>query len=162
MKQEDDFGLRRHLWQLVRLLFLQSKSALEPLGLYPGQPALLHALREHGGISQKAIADFLMVKPATVAVMIKRMEKTGYIERLENPKDKRQIQVFLTPRGEEVEILLRKKEKEEEKQCFSNFTPEEKVIMRRLCMQICENLIQYTIPKDRTEADTTKEDITKC
>lgn len=162
MKQESNHELSGLLWQVVRLLFLQSRSTLEPLGVYPGQPALMHALHEHGGISQKAIADALMVKPATIAVMLKRMEKTGYIERRANPQDKRQTQVFLTEAGKEVELLLRKREQEAEEQCFLHFTPEEKVIMRRLCMQICENLHGYAEAGCKEPHHTEEENGTEC
>lgn len=126
--------------QIIRLHFSRTHAALEKLGLYPGQPPLLMALKNYGIMSQKELSQKLCVKPATVAVMLKRMEKTGLIDKKIDLKDKRIFRVYLTKQGEEMINVLLDIYSRLEADCLLNFTVEEKVLLRRLLMQVRDNL----------------------
>ena len=65
----------------ARLYFVRAFHLLERLGLHPGQVPLLVALYREDGLSQKELVKRLSVKPSTVAVMIKRMERNGLLLR---------------------------------------------------------------------------------
>jgi DNA-binding MarR family transcriptional regulator len=76
--------------------------ALEGLGLYRGQPRLLHVLWEREGITHSELARELHIQPATVTKMLQRMERAGFLERKHDEEDERVSRVFLTPRGRDI------------------------------------------------------------
>ena len=62
-----------------------------------------------------------MVKPATVTVMIKRLEKTGFVERKDDKNDQRISRIFLTEKGKNICENLKEMHAEIEKKCFYNY-----------------------------------------
>lgn len=126
--------------QLVHAHFIRTNTRFEKVGIHPGQSKLLFILKKSNGISQREIADKLYVKPSTIAVMIKRMEKTELIERREDENDQRISRIFITDKGldicEQVKYIIEDMEKE----CFLNFTSEEKILLRRLLIHMRDNL----------------------
>lgn len=140
MENVSEESIQKVFLQMARLYFLISQSSLEKMELYPGQPQMLLALDKKNGRSQRELSDCLMVKPATVTVMIKRLEKTGFVERMNDEKDQRISRVFLTKKGENICEILKEMHANIEKQSFNNFTLEEKVLLRRLLIQIRDNL----------------------
>ena len=128
------------LMQVMRVHFLRMHSLLEETGLYHGQPPLLLLLDKENGQSQKMLADKLKVKPSTINVMIKRMEKTELVERKQDEKDQRTSRIFITEKGLVMCKKLYEINEEMERECLLNFTVEEKIIMRRLLSQIKDNL----------------------
>lgn len=66
------------------------------------QPQILFLLMnqaDEDGISQKRIADIIGITPSTVAISIKRMEKSGLVQKIADPNDLRYNHVKLTPKG---------------------------------------------------------------
>ena len=59
-------------------------------------------LRRHPGISQAQLADKLDVEPITIARTIDRLEKSGWIERRADAKDRRVNRLYLTARVKDV------------------------------------------------------------
>lgn len=77
-------------------------------GLYRSQHQLLMYISEHPGQSQKEIAQLNRISPATAAVTLKKLEKGGYIQRMEDEKDNRCNRICLTEKGEiAVEFSIR-------------------------------------------------------
>lgn len=62
---------------------------IQKYDVYPGQPPLLMRLYRHGGMMQKDLARSMNVQPATLTVMINRMEKSGLVTRQADPNDQR-------------------------------------------------------------------------
>jgi len=65
------------------------------------------------------------------------------VERRPDPNDQRISRVYLTEKGkklrqEAIDALL-----SVEEECFKNITSEEKLLLRRLLMQIRDNLASY-------------------
>jgi len=108
--------------------------------VYPGQPPLLRELARHDGQSQKELADRLEIAPATMTVMLGRMEKNSLIERHPDPADQRVSRVYLTDKGKEAHADMRQVMAAMEELCFAQFSTEEKIIMRRLLLQMAENM----------------------
>ncbi len=140
MEKVSEESIQKVFLQMARVYFLISQSSLEKMELYPGQPQMLLALDKKNGRSQRELSDCLMVKPATITVMIKRLEKTGFVERKNDEKDQRISRVFLTKKGENICEILKEMHANIEKQSFNNFTLEEKVLLRRLLIQVRDNL----------------------
>ncbi|MBU5484688.1 MarR family transcriptional regulator [Clostridium sp. MSJ-11] len=101
---------------------------------------MLMALHIKDGQSQKELSDKLNIKPATITMMLKRMEKFDLVERKVDSEDQRVTRVYLTEQGkklckEAIQVI-----KIINGECFSNFTEEEKILLRRLLMQMRDNL----------------------
>ena len=75
------------------------KPLLDQLGLTYPQYLVLHALWETDGLTITAIADRLALEPSTITPLVKRLEAAGFLGRLRNPRDERQVQVSLTDKG---------------------------------------------------------------
>lgn len=108
--------------------------------LFPGQPPLLRALSVKDGRSQKELADEMQITPATLNVMIGRMEKNGLVARRADPSDQRVSRVFITDKGRRAHLEMKAIIAEMDRTCFETFTPEERIVFRRLLLQMYENL----------------------
>lgn len=148
MESLSEDSLHVILMKIMRLHYLRTQALLDNTGIYPGQPPLLFALFNKDGKSQKELADTLKVKPATINVTIKRLEKTGFILRRIDEKDQRVTRIFLTEKGKNICNELLKINKQIEEECFYSFTVEEKVLLRRLLIQVRENLLKVCTVDD--------------
>jgi MarR family transcriptional regulator, organic hydroperoxide resistance regulator len=128
--------------QVIRLHFQRVHSTLEPLGLYPGQPPVLFVLAHKGGLKQRELADHLHIQPATLTVMLKRMEASGYITRRPDPMDLRVSRVFLTEEGKELCQQVRKAFANMEQEYFGALTPEDKEKMREGLTLVRDRLLK--------------------
>lgn len=137
--------------QVMRLHFTRSHKLLLKIGVYPGQPSLLSSLQEKDGQSQKELSDIIKVKPATVAVMIKRMEKSGFILKKQDNFDQRVTRIFLTEEGKRICKELNKFHKEIDEECFGDFTGEEKLLFKKLVLKVRNNLINISYEKKKKE-----------
>ena len=126
--------------QIIRFHYHRMHILLDKLGLYPGQPGVLFILGKQSGQSQKELAEKLHIKAGTVAVMLNRMEKAQLIERHQDQSDQRISRVYLTKHGEMVRDQVKEAFKTIETECFKDFTTEEQVLLRRLFMQMRDNL----------------------
>ena len=142
MEELNDDSLRNIFMQVIRLQFLRSHSLLEKTDMYPGQPPFILALDKKDGQSQKELGETLGVKASTITVMTQRLEKNGIVERKQDEKDQRKSKIFLTQKGKEVCEELKTIHEQITDECFKGLTVDEKVIFRRLLMQIRENLTE--------------------
>ncbi len=113
---------------------------LEEIGLYRGQDFLMVLLWEKEGLTQTELAERMHVQPPTVSNMLQRLEKEGFVERRQDPDDQRVSRVYLTQAGRKLQEPVREAWTQIDEQTFSGFTLEESVLLRRLFMQILENL----------------------
>ncbi|UJF33463.1 MarR family winged helix-turn-helix transcriptional regulator [Paenibacillus hexagrammi] len=113
---------------------------IQPYDVHPGQPPLLLRLSEQDGQSQSELAARIHVTPATLTVMVDRMEKAGIVERRTDPNDQRVSRVYVTDKGRLATEAVKKAILEADEKCFEHFLPEEKLLLRRFLLQIHENL----------------------
>ncbi|GIH15233.1 MarR family winged helix-turn-helix transcriptional regulator [Rugosimonospora africana] len=98
-----DFAYADALNQAIRLLSLRHRARaaalLAPLGLHPGQEALLLELDRTGPRIQAQLSDALGCEPPSVTLMTRKLEAAGHIRRRPAPSDKRASIVELTDSG---------------------------------------------------------------
>jgi DNA-binding MarR family transcriptional regulator len=98
-----DFEQADALNQAIRLLSLRHRARtaalLAPLGLHPGQEALLLELARTGPLIQAQLSEALGVEPPSVTLMTRKLEAAGHIRRRPAPSDKRAGIVELTDSG---------------------------------------------------------------
>lgn len=131
-----------HMLHQLRVLdYCRAHKLLDKLGVYPGQPPLLFALHKKDGQSQKELAEKLKIQPATVTMMVRRMVKSGFLERRQDSQDQRVFRVYLTRKGKEVRRKVAIAVDEIEEECFKDFTKEEKELLGKLLFKMKQNLL---------------------
>jgi DNA-binding MarR family transcriptional regulator len=141
MSEESELATSdRLLGQVCRLHHSLARALLNGIGLYRGQPQLLDILHEQEGLTHTELAARLRVVPATMTKMLQRMERTGFVVRQPDEKDQRVSRVYLTDAGREVRDDMRLVLQQLAEETFADFTMEERVLMRRLLLQIRDNL----------------------
>jgi DNA-binding MarR family transcriptional regulator len=98
-----DFEDADALNQAIRLLSLRHRARaaalLAPLGLHPGQEALLLELARTGPRIQAQLSEALGCEPPSVTIMTRKLEASGHVRRGPAPSDKRASVVELTESG---------------------------------------------------------------
>ncbi len=139
---DNEKSLQGLFLQVTRLHFLRSHNLMGNTEVHQGQGGLLVTLHFQDGQTQKELAHSIGVKPATMTVMIKRMEKNGLVKKEQDKEDQRTTRIYITEKGEaeyeKVQVIWDCMEKE----MFANFTVEEKVIFRRLLLQMQSNFLE--------------------
>ena len=143
-------NIDRLVFQIGRLHFICVHSRLENLGLYPGQPPLLNHLSEQDGRSQTELADLMHVRPATMNRMVIRMEKAGFVARVQDTADQRATKVYLTPTGREVHQKAKQVKDDMNQLISKGFSPEELARAEVILTRIRENLLQ-SISQERSD-----------
>lgn len=130
------------LGQVCKLHHARAHALLEALGLYRGQPRLLHALYEGEGITHSDLAERLRVTPATITKMIQRMEKAGFVERRPDPADQRISRVYLTEPGRTIHEAVDDALGTLEDESLTGLSEEERLELYRLLVHVRDNLIR--------------------
>lgn len=113
---------------------------MEKYKLHPGQIPMFFIINKFPGITQKEIAEHMMVNTSTVAIMLKRLEKAGFVKKEIDENDRRYFHVYLTDKAKGIHDKLIKKVKEFEKMCFSGLSDLEMKELENLLKKIVNNL----------------------
>ena len=113
---------------------------LTEIGLHVGQEMLLSGLWEREGLTQTELAEQMMIQPATVTNMLQRLERDGVVERRPDIEDQRISRVYTTEKGRDMEKALEEQWSQLEQESFGGLSVEEKVLLRRLLLQVYQNL----------------------
>ncbi len=128
------------LTDTTRLHSNHTERHLAQFGIHSGQGPILSALDILGPCSQKELADFRQVSPATISVMLGRMESRGLIRRAPSDEGGKRNQIFLTEEGQEMAEALRLHMPQEAEMIFAGLTEEELQVADRIFRTICSNL----------------------
>lgn len=114
--------------------------AANSLGIYRGQPQIMDYLIKNGESTQRELADYLHVSPASIAVSVKRMAKAGLLEKSANENDLRFNKIKITPKGIEIEKACRAEFDKIDRRMFNGFSQEELEIFSDFLERINKNL----------------------
>lgn len=113
---------------------------LADYGLHVGQEVLLMYLWEYDGRPQSELVDLMAVEPPTLTRMLNRLEKSGLLERHRDQIDARVCRIYLTEAGWALKEPIQRIWRELEARTMANLAIEERVLLRRLLMQVRRNL----------------------
>jgi DNA-binding MarR family transcriptional regulator len=128
------------LVQICRAHRNKAQELLSRIDLYPGQEYLLLNLWPQDGLTHSEMAENLCVQPATVTRMLDRLVKAGLVQRRTDEDDQRISRVYLTEKGQEILQPIEAIWQELEQASFANLTLEERLLLRRILLQVKENL----------------------
>ena len=100
----DDYSALGEFRFRIRCFLHFSELAARQEGLEPQQHQLLLAIRSLERADPPTIgdlADHLLIRHHSAVGLIDRMEERGLVNRVRSPRDRRQVRVRLTARGEE-------------------------------------------------------------
>ena len=110
MAGQREGGTDEALHDLARLAFQSFRRRLEretvAHGVSPGQWRFLRQLWHCNGVCQRRLAGRLAISEATAAVTLRELEKKGLVDRRRNAANRREVLIFLTPRGRTLESAL--------------------------------------------------------
>ena len=86
---------------------------------------ILFTLGINDGISQNDIVRATHLKGSTISVALSRLEKEGYVKRLNDTYDQRQIRVYLTEQGERLNRERNQLIEDMQKKAFKGLTLKE-------------------------------------
>ena len=166
MKCEEIDSLQGLIMRMTHLYYGKAYAAMKELDVHPRQIPLLFILQKKEGMSQREICDEMKIKPPTVAVSIKRMEKAGLIERKPDEKDQRVTRIYMTEKGKEIKAKALERIHKNEAVMMEGFSEAEQCLLRRFLEQILVNIekiqpeeaIEKLQPEDMTERKEQKRD----
>ena len=129
-----------NLLKLCKGYFNLINARMNRLNLYEGQDHLLRQLWEEDGLPQAELTRRLGVEAASVSKAIERIEKSGFVFRQPDPDDARANRVYLTEAGRALEQPVKEAWLEIEAQVLADMTAEERLLLRRLLLQMRANL----------------------
>lgn len=126
------------LYSTSRAITQAYKGLLEPLKLTYPQYVVMMALWEKQSVMISEVAALTGITNATLSPLLKRLEKTGYIERRSIESDERKKQLVLTKEGK---VLAKKAKKASELAlCATGLTDKEAEKLMQFCSKIKKNL----------------------
>ncbi|MCS6844506.1 MAG: MarR family transcriptional regulator [Caldilineales bacterium] len=139
-RQPQPESIGQLLTQVCRAHRTAVSEQLSDLGLHPGQESVLCHVWHEDGLTQSELAQRLGVQPATVSKMLSRMERAGLISGCRDAADGRITRLHLTDAGKALFQPVQEAWLAVDAQILANFTLEERVLLRRLLIQVLHNL----------------------
>jgi DNA-binding MarR family transcriptional regulator len=124
--------------RLTRLRRRYLESRLKDTGVTPGQPAVLAALEESPGLSQKGLARAIGVQPPTATRLVQRLVESGMVVRKPDRNDRRSTRLFLTDAGFSISQGLQSVRMDEERLVRSVVSETETEQLVGLLTRVCE------------------------
>ncbi|MBC8584107.1 MarR family winged helix-turn-helix transcriptional regulator [Youxingia wuxianensis] len=112
-------------WEIACLHRKCTMKLLTEQDIHGGQPPILRSLLKLGNCSQRDLAKDLHCSPASIAVSIKRLEKSGMIMKQADQSDLRYNTITLTEKGKKAALTAKDILDKVTKQKFNGFSPEE-------------------------------------
>lgn len=136
-----------------RALARALQSRLGEHGVSPGHWQFLRILWEHDGLTQRELSEQAGLMEPTTFSALKGMEVAGYVERRQMPDNRKNIYVFLTPRGRALKRKLLPLAGEVNRVAVEGIPAAEVALVRRVLAALLENLAHdETRPADRRRA----------
>jgi MarR family transcriptional regulator, organic hydroperoxide resistance regulator len=124
----------------TRALLRALQMRLSAHGVALGHWTFLRILWERDGVTQRELSELAGVMEPTTFSALKAMQSLGYVMRRKLPGNKKNVHVFLTPKGRLLKSKLVPYAKEVNQIAARNIKASEIATMRRTLLTIIENL----------------------
>jgi DNA-binding MarR family transcriptional regulator len=116
----------------------QFAERLRVLDLTPPDAGILRLLRIAAGLSQQELAAKLQIHPSRLVAILDNLEKRGFVERRQNPDDRRLYSLHLTKGGGEILEKLGKLAREHQEALLSALSKDERNELTALLLRIAD------------------------
>jgi DNA-binding MarR family transcriptional regulator len=135
--------ISRIMGYISRIYYGTLKKELIPLGIERGYYPLLLIDSGNGMLTQQNLADKLSIDKVQVVRLVDYLSDNGFIERVQNPKDRREYMLHLTAKGYQILPEVKKAEKKLYDTAFKGLSEEEINSMRDKLYFILKNIIGF-------------------
>lgn len=142
-RHSDLLGYR--VYRTQRMLAHCLEGALAKYGITPGQWNALNQLDKCGPLSQRALADALQRKPATITRSIDKMEEMGLVERVPDANDRRANVIVLLPAARDLLALIQPEAVELAEKMHEGLSSEEISLLFRLLDVVYDNAYRTSL-----------------
>lgn len=125
---------------VARRLRLRFDQRCEQLCITRAQWSVLAVVARRPGATQRTLANLLSVTDVTAGRMIDRLCADGYLERRENPEDRRAYRVYITDAARPVLIAISKLARQFEEELFEGFAEDDLARLDELLGLMARNL----------------------
>ena len=125
---------------IARLLRWEFDRQAQHLGLTRAQWSVLAHLRRYEGVQQKELAHYMDIKPITLARHLDTLERQEWVERRDDPEDRRAKRVFLSKKAKPMITSLTKIGKKIRAHAMRGMSPEEQAQLMLMLQKIRANL----------------------
>ncbi len=139
------------LYDAARLIRRDFERRIRALGLTRPEWAALAHLRRDEGCNQSTLANLLEVEPITLARLLERMERAGWIERRSDPRDRRARLVFLTPKARPVIDRISDLATQSSELALTRVAPEKRDQLIDLLIEVRSTLLEAAPEAGRQE-----------
>tara|TARA_R110000772_G_scaffold35901_5_gene86235 strand:- start:7737 stop:8186 length:450 start_codon:yes stop_codon:yes gene_type:complete len=143
MKNElsETFGFT--LNDVARLLRWEFDRQAQHLGLTRAQWSVLAHLKRYEGVQQKELARFMDIKPITLARHLDNLERQEWVERRDDPDDRRAKRVFLSTKAKPMINSLTRIGKKIRAHALRGLSVDEQDQLMKMLRKIRENLNEH-------------------
>lgn len=142
--------------------FRYLRNQLNEKKLYRGDPRLLMYVYFHDGRKQAEIAKGLCVKPASLTVMLQRMEQAGLVNRKSDEQDQRVQRVYITELGRETSKKTVELFQKAVKGFFEGVFEEELAVYQGVLEKVKENVLRMLDETSGSETAEQESERTTC
>ncbi len=136
--QNNSFGFLIH--DLARQMRWQFDRQSQGLGLTRAHWSVLAHLKRNDGVQQQALAKLMDITAMTLARHIDRLEAEGWVERRDDPADRRAKRVFLTAKAKPMIKTLQSLGKKLVNQAMVGISAEEAATTLAVLERMRDNL----------------------
>jgi len=125
--------------------FMRAKRArmdklLAGQGIHPAQAPMLFSIFKDNGLTQKQLGEKMHLRPASVTIMLKRLQRAGLIEKTPDTKDLRVFRIYLTEKGKSLKDTVMNAVEAVEQDAVKGLGAEDIAALRRIMATMRGNL----------------------
>ncbi|MGL4254175.1 MAG: MarR family winged helix-turn-helix transcriptional regulator [Fusobacteriaceae bacterium] len=133
-------NILRDIGGLSRAIHSMNDLKYKKLNLQKGQFSFVTRVCENPGINLKALTFILKVDKGTTTKAIQKLEESGYINKAQNEKDKREYNLYPTERALKIYDFIIAEENRNLQVCFEGLSEKEIENIENLTKKIYENI----------------------
>lgn len=140
MEELQDASLEKLFHCMIGIYSHGIGTMLKKYHLKPPAAGMLLIARKLENPSQKDLAGEMSVTAPSITMMVRRLEESGFLTREPDPEDQRIIRIRLTDKGNRAADEMSQIRRTMDERAIHNVTVEEQVILRRILLQMIENI----------------------
>lgn len=130
----------REIGMIARALDSISNIEFKAYNLTKGQYLYLVRIYENPGIIQEKVAEMIKVDRSTAARAIKKLELNGFIEKRNDPHNKKIKRLFPTEKGKQVYPYIKREHDHSNKVALAGFSEKEAEVIFTLLQRVRKNV----------------------
>lgn len=134
------FSQFQYTSNLMRRYLYQAKRRAGEGDFQQGQGRLMRLLAEEAQLSHKELAEKMRIRPASLSELLRKLEKKGYVDKEQNPNDKRVVFYRLTAAGKAAARRLEEVKQAHGREIFRQLNPGEAQTLLALLEKVAHSL----------------------